>query len=257
MPSGFQQDQNQLTPSYYRVVISCGSDNAQWYAVGDGNDAGTNEGRISTYTWDNFVVEEDRPTTQAIADALARGNLRFQYIVEAIENLADCQILDIEHTANFNADDMANNDKIAFTVKFDRDEGVLPALMAIKKAQGWNSDGNLEEPIDGVVYPKYYTYVDNGDTVNNTQDAIRDVIWDTLGQNNAAHNDTQQRSRSTRVFQPVDGSEPLAGEGIQAVITTETPWDNGTDAWADIQVNEMDGTTTINQVGDNDAEITS
>jgi hypothetical protein len=254
MPSGFQQDQNQLTPSYYRVVINMVG-NATWYGTGDEEDV-EKMGRISTYAWDNFEGD-NRPTTQAIADALARGNLRFQYIVEAIENLADCQILDIEHTADFNADDMANNDKIAFTVKFDRDEGVLPALMAIKKAQGWNSDGNLEEQIDGVVYPKYYTYVDNGDTVNNTQDAIRDVIWDTLGQNNAAHNDTQQRSRSTRVFQPVDGSEPLTGEGIQAVITTETPWDNGTDAWADIQVNEMDGTTTINQVGDNDAETTS
>ena len=38
MPSGFQQDNNQLTPSYYRVTIDCGDNNAIWYAVGDGNE---------------------------------------------------------------------------------------------------------------------------------------------------------------------------------------------------------------------------
>jgi hypothetical protein len=241
MPSGFQQDQNQLTPSYYRVVIDCGNGTATWYAEGAGNPDGTNEGRISALAWDNFAGS-DRPTTQSEADALARGNLRFQYIVEALTNLADCQILDIEH--NMAPTDMHNNSWINFTVKFDRDEGVLPALMAIKKAQGWGIDGTNTIPYDNVQYPQYYTYVDNGDTVNNTEDAIRDVIWLALKQYNPYTDNTDNRSRSTRVFQPVEASDPLEGEGIQAVITTDTPWNNDSDAWSDISVNEINGTTT-------------
>ena len=76
MPSGFQQDQNQLTPSYYRVVIDMSSG---WYAVDD-SEGPTTEGRISTYAWDNFEGS-DRPNTLRRAQALARGNIRFQNIV--------------------------------------------------------------------------------------------------------------------------------------------------------------------------------
>jgi len=232
MPSGFQQDQNQLTPSYYRVVITCGDNNATWYAVGQSEGNPTTEGRISTYSWDNFEGE-DRPTTLASAQGLARGNLRFQTIVEAIENLADCQILDIESNANENSDDQADNDGITFTVKFDRDDGVLPALAAIKRAQDFGNSGTVT--IDGAVYPEYYCYVDNGDTVSNTGDAVRDVIWNAL---------KQDHTRSVRVFHPVEGSDPLEGEGFQEIITVSQPWDNDTDAWADIVVTEIDGTTT-------------
>ena len=241
MPSGFQQDYNQLTPSYYRVTIDCGNNNATWYTIGDEANA-EQMGRISSYAWDNFDGS-GLPTTQAYADALARGNLRFQYIVEAIENLADCQILDIEHQANFNGDDMAENSYINFTIKFDRDEGVLPALLALKKAQGWGTDGTIT--YDNVQYPQYYCYVDNGDTVNNTEDAIRDVIWLALKQYDPANDNNISRSRSTRVFQPVVGSDPFVGEGVQSVITTfSTPWSNDSDAWNDISVNEINGTST-------------
>jgi hypothetical protein len=241
MPSGFQQDQNQLTPSYYRVNINCGAGDAEWYAEGNGNPDGTNEGRISAYAWDNFAGS-DRPTTQSEADALARGNLRFQYIVEALSNLADCQILDIEHNAIPTS--MHDNSWINFTVKFDRDEGVLPALIAIKKAQDWGTNGTNTITYDNVQYPQYYAYVDNGDTVNNVEDAIRDVIWVTLRQYDPYTDTTNTRSRSTRVFQPVLDSDPLEGEGIQAVITTATPWDDNNNAWNDISVNEINGTTT-------------
>jgi hypothetical protein len=239
MPSGFQQDQNQLTPSYYRVTINMVGD-ATWYSTSDEGNVET-MGRISTYAWDNFSGE-NRPTTQATANALARGNLRFQYIVEALSNLADCQILDIENQANPNGDDMANNEYVYFTVKFDRDEGVFPALMAIKKAQDWGS--NSTTSYDNVTYPAYYTYVDNGDVVNSMQDAIRDVIWLAISQYNPITNITVDRSRSTRVFQPIESSDPLTGEGMQTVITTGKPWNNDSDAWNDIGVNEIDGTTT-------------
>lgn len=239
MPSGFQQDQNQLTPSYYRVVISCGDNSAYWYGVGDEADA-ENIGRISPYSWDNFSGSS-LPSTQAYADALARGNLRFQSIIEAVENLADCQILDVEAYNEFTADDQANNTQIAFTIKYDRDEGVFPAYCAIRKYEGANSSGTTT--YNDVEYPAYWTYTGDEYTIQDTSNALRDVIWKTLADG---------RTRSVRVFQPVEGSDPLVGEGIQEVITVSKPFNNDYNAFNDITVQEIDGTTT-NLTADQDA----
>ena len=235
MPSGFQQDQNQLTPSYYRVVITMTGGSATWYAQGAGN--GTNEGRISTYAWDNFSGSS-LPSTLLKSQALSRGNLRFQSIVEAVENIADCQILDIEESAAANGDAMADNDHIAFTFKFDRDEGFFPGYVAIRKAdpnQGNGTDGTVT--YDNVVYPQYWSVSGQEATIGNTADAIRDVIWKALAEG---------RTRSVRVFHPVEGSDPLVGEGFQEPITASKPFSDGDNgnAWNDIAVTEINGTTT-------------
>ena len=231
MPSGFQQDQNQLTPSYYRVVITMQGGSSTWYTV-DSNDGDTTAGRISTYAWDNFEGD-NRPTTIASARALARGNMRFQNIVTAIENLADCQILDIEEDAVANGDAMADNQWINFTVKFDRDEGVFPAYCAIRKAEGAGSSGTTT--YDNVEYPQYWSYSEQEYTIQNTEDAIRDIIWKALQTN---------WTRSTRVFQPLEGTNPLQGEGLQEFLAVEYPFNNGQNAFNDIAVSEINGTTT-------------
>ena len=231
MPSGFQQDQNQLTPSYYRVVITMSGGSATWYATSDEADP-EEMGRISTYSWDNFEGA-DRPTTLAKAQALARGNLRFQTIVEAVENLADCQILDIENDALANGNDMEDNSDITFTVKFDRDEGVLPAYVAIRTAEGATPTTTFT--VDGVVYPTYEMYSDNGAGVDTTGTAIRDIIWKALA---------TDHTRSVRVFHPVESSSPLAGGGFQETITVSKPFDNDVDGADDIVVTEINGTTT-------------
>ena len=232
MPSGFQQDQNQLTPSYYRVVITMQGGTEDWYSL-DSNDGDNTNGRISSYAWDNFEGD-NRPNTLAKARALARGNLRFQAIVEALSNLADCQILDVEN--NNGASDMYDNYNIVFTVKFDRDEGVLPAYCAIRKAEGASSDGTIT--YDNVVYPNYYLYPENDATINsgnNVTQVIRDVIW---------HAIQQSHTRSVRVFHPVEGSDPLEGEGAQEVITASQPFNNWSNGFSDIAVSEINGTTT-------------
>lgn len=230
MPSGFQQDQNQLTPSYYRVVITMNGGAATWYTV-DSNDGASTAGRINTGAWDNFEGN-DRPSTLAKSQALARGNMRFQNIVTAVENLADCQILDIEN-AGYTGNNLPDQDYINFTIKFDRDEGVFPAYCAIRKAEGANSNGTTS--YDNVIYPAYYLYADTGGTANNTEDALRDIIWKALA---------TQWTRSVRVFHPLEGSDPLTGEGAQETLTVEYPFDNGENAFTDIAVNEIDGTTT-------------
>lgn len=113
MPSGFQQDTNQLQPSFYRVVLDLSG-----YPTNDGN----NNGGVTPNSSDSFSA---LPTTLAKGQARARGNMRFRNIVNKLANLADCQILDIEINET-DADSQA--EAVAFTVKFDRGTGILDSV---------------------------------------------------------------------------------------------------------------------------------
>jgi hypothetical protein len=106
MPSGFQQDANQLQPNFYRVSIDTSG-----YPTADGN---TNGG-ITPNSSDSFGT---LPTTLIKGKQRSRGNMRFQNILNELGLLADFQILDITIT-EANADAQAT--ALAFTVKFDRD----------------------------------------------------------------------------------------------------------------------------------------
>ena len=106
MPSGFQQDLNQLQPNFYRVSIDTSG-----YPTADGN---TNGG-ITPNSSDSFGT---LPTNLIKGKQRSRGNMRFQNILNELGLLADFQILDITIT-EANADAQAT--ALAFTVKFDRD----------------------------------------------------------------------------------------------------------------------------------------
>jgi hypothetical protein len=106
MPSGFQQDINQLSPAFYRVSIDTSG-----YPTADGN----NNGGVTPSSSDSFAT---LPTTLIKGKQRSRGNMRFQNIVNRLASLADCQIMDITITeANGDAQATA----LAFTVRFDRD----------------------------------------------------------------------------------------------------------------------------------------
>jgi hypothetical protein len=212
MPSGFQQDQNQLTPSFYRVTIDCGNENATWYDTSNEGATPEEMGRISALSWDNFAGG-DRPTTQLEADALARGNLRFQYIVEALSNLADCQILDIEVGAEANGDAQATS--IAFTVKFDRDAGVVDATTKLNGSA---------------------TAVDGATAVTTVAIAIRDQFVRGF------------RDATTYLSRVYDGA---LGTDNQISLTVAAP-DVVADIWADTTVTAIDGTelVTLDNAGD-------
>jgi len=114
MASGFQQDTNQLQPSFYRVQIDMS--NTTYFPTTDlGNHQ---DGGCTPNAWDSFPAGS-LPSTTAHAVSRARGNLRFKQVVNQLSGLADCQILDISIT-EANADAQATG--LAFTVKFDRDE---------------------------------------------------------------------------------------------------------------------------------------
>jgi hypothetical protein len=122
MPSGFQQDQNQLSPDFYRVVITMTGGTATWNAASPAN------GAVNPYNWDSYTT---LPSSDANGQRLARGNMRWQAIIEEVTKHADAQLIDVEVTSAGNTD--ANNvpTVISFTVKYDRDEFVLAGVTAL------------------------------------------------------------------------------------------------------------------------------
>ena len=119
MPSGFQQNTNQLAPGLYRVVWVA---NTGTYPTADGN---TN-GAITPNSSDSFAT---LPSTLVLGKARARGNMRFRNVINRLSNLADCQILDVEVGGETNADTQATS--LAFTVKYDRDAGLVGSTTAL------------------------------------------------------------------------------------------------------------------------------
>lgn len=118
MPSGFQQDSNQLAPGFYRVVLTM--TNTTYYPTTDSDD----NGGVTPNSSDSFSTA-NLPTTLAKGQARARGNMRFRNIVNQLSGLADCQVLDIEVDSDESNGD-AQATTLAFTVKYDRD-AFIPA----------------------------------------------------------------------------------------------------------------------------------
>lgn len=116
MASGFQLDTNQLSPDFYRVVLTLSGGTGNYGAASPAN------GAVNPYNWDSFAT---LPTSDANAQRLARGNMRWQAIIEEVTKHADAQIIDVEVTSADTTN--ANNvpTAIAFTIKFDRDDFVL------------------------------------------------------------------------------------------------------------------------------------
>ena len=134
MPSGFQQDLNQLSPSLYRIVWVA---NIGTYPTADGND----NGGISPNSADSFATA-NMPSTLAKGQARARGNMRWRNVINRLSNLADCQILDIEVGSEANGDAQATS--VAFTVKYERSAGVLDAVKSQLGSPYTGSDGATE-----------------------------------------------------------------------------------------------------------------
>lgn len=118
MPSGFQQDSNQLSPAFYRIVWAASTGT---YPTADGND----NGAITPNTSDSFSTA-NLPTTLAKGQARARGNMRFRNVINRLSGIADCQILDVEVGGETNGDSQATS--LAFTVKYERPQDLLNAI---------------------------------------------------------------------------------------------------------------------------------
>jgi len=139
MPSGFQQDSNQLSPDFYRVVVDMTS--STYYPTADAN---TNGG-VTPNSSDSFTTA-NLPTTYIKGKARARGNMRFRNVVNRLTGLADCQIIDMEIGAETNGDAQATS--LAFTARFDRDAGIpLTGALQGTTAVGNDVAGNAMDTI--------------------------------------------------------------------------------------------------------------
>jgi hypothetical protein len=108
MPSGFQNDTNQLQAEMYRATITMS--NATYYPTADTDD----NGGVTPSASDSFAT---LPTTLAKGKARARGNMRFRNVVNRLTGLGDCQIRDVTIT-EANGDAQATS--LAFTVAYER-----------------------------------------------------------------------------------------------------------------------------------------
>jgi hypothetical protein len=126
MPSGFQNDANQIQSEMHRVVITM--TNTTYYPTTGGT--ATDRGGVTPTAWDAFALA-DLPTTLALAQNRARGNLRFQNIVNQVTGLTDMQIRDITIT-EANGDAQATS--LAFTLLIERPDFIQVTGTAIDGA---------------------------------------------------------------------------------------------------------------------------
>jgi hypothetical protein len=139
MASGFQLDNNQITPGLYRVAIDTSS--ASNYPVSNGSAVAANQGGVNPYDWTQGTwYTGGTPTSDAYARALAQGNIRWERIVELLASYTDARILDVSVTTGGTT---GNNQPtaVSFTVAFDRDQFLLTEYSKVQAAAGASASG--------------------------------------------------------------------------------------------------------------------
>lgn len=201
MPSGFQQDSNQLAPGFYRVVLTMGAGTAAWNAASPAN------GAVNPYNWDSYTI---LPSSDANGQRLARGNMRWQFIIEELTKYADAQLIDIEVTSGDTTDANSVPSSLAFTVKYDRDAFVLPSVQAVTSTFTPTTGGAV--------------------TINTTAKAVRYLIGQAIAR------DAYTKKHNTY--------NVLGLRGELQSITVNKP-DAIADIYDDVAVNLLDGTELI------------
>lgn len=206
MPSGFVQDSNQLSPGLYRVVIDM---------TGYPTETGNTGGAVTPTASDNVGAGTNQisalPTTLSLGQDRARGNIRFRNIVNRLSGLGDCQILDIEVGGQTTGDSQATS--LAFTVKYDRPQGLLAAVR-------------------GAVYAETGAYIQAG-TVGTDISTVALALEDQV-----VRGVRDATTSTTRVY---NGS---TGTDNQSSITVAAP-DTAANVLADVTVVQIDGTELI------------
>lgn len=132
MASGFSNSQDQLTPTYYRVAIDTSG-----YST---TAADNNSGGVEAWDYNYFSTLN---TTLNNSKRRARGNIRWNAILQELQRFSNCQILDVTimkagPTAETAADDTSVS--VTFTVGFEQEEYVFNGWKGLL-AGGTLSDG--------------------------------------------------------------------------------------------------------------------
>ena len=123
MASGFQNSQDQLTPTYYRVAI----DTSGYSTTAANNDSGGVE------AWD-YNYFSTLNTSLANSNRRARGNIRWNAILQELQRFSNCEILDVTVLKTGPAAETAADHtavSVTFTVGFTQEEYVFNGLKSL------------------------------------------------------------------------------------------------------------------------------
>jgi hypothetical protein len=222
MASGFQQDNNQITPGLYRVVINATSFPS---FVGSGNALAT-QGAINPYDWTQGTwYVGGLPTSAGYATVLAQGNVRWDRIVELLTSYADARILDVSVTTGGSSANYQPTG-LSFTAAFDRDQGLLTEYSKVQAAAGNATSGYY------VIQP-----AQTGSTqgTNNTQlgASYTYTAYNTLSALQAAGYSGIDNVRVFQAYVGNDGSTAITSPqlAVQDIVTTAI-CSGGTTGWS-------------------------
>ena len=229
MSSGFQQNENQLTPGLYRVVIDLTSSYSS-------TAADTDAGGVETRDNSAFATQN---TTLANGQRRARGNLRWQGILEALSIGGDFRILDIEELeSDASVLDAANDvtTNLKFTVQYDRDAFVLGAVQNFLIKEGRTTGG--------VAKNSDHETLGSATTTSTTALAIEELVvrgitkgyQDYVTNVSTAVGAGDVFTRSYRVYDGTQGAETQEVLTVKAPVTPKV-------AHTDVTVANIDGTT--------------
>jgi hypothetical protein len=123
MASGFQNSQDQLTSTYYRVAIDTSG-----YST---TAADNNSGGIEAWDYNYFTTLN---TSLNNSKRRARGNLRWNAILQELQRFSNCEILDVTVLKSGPAAETAADHtavSVTFTVGFSQEEYVFNGLKSL------------------------------------------------------------------------------------------------------------------------------
>jgi hypothetical protein len=216
MASGFQNSQDQLTPNYYRVVITTSG-----YST---TASSTASGGVEAWDYNYFSTLN---TTLNNSLRRARGNIRFNAILSELQKYANCEILDITVKKTGPADETAADHtsvSVSFTVGYAQEEYFYAGLL--NETDGANlSDGAT--PLDGATWEALSTANQASNIATCVKEAVTRGI--TIG-GSAGY------SRRYRTYDP-----SLPGQ-VDSVVTVTQP-DTPANIWATVSVSQIDTMT--------------
>ena len=210
MASGFQNTQDQLTPNFYRVSI----DASGYSTTATNNDSGGVE-------VDDFNFFSTLPTTLNNSRRRARGNLRWQAIIDELSRFAQPIILDVTSLeAGPSTLDVADDvtTSLSFTVGYAQEEYVLGGWQKIIGA-GTFSDGST------TLTTSTYEALSAANLATAMQHCIEEAVTRGITRGGAGG-----YTKTYRTMDPTGNDQ-----SFQEAITITQP-DTPANVWADVSV---------------------
>jgi hypothetical protein len=222
--SGYQQDSNQVTPGLYSVTVDMSS--STYYPVYSSGSTATTQGAVNPYDWTSSNYTNATSLTANQAVVLAQGNLRWQNVIDQLDGVSDCRILNVlMNNSGGDTDATAAPTKIQFTVEFFCDSFVLGEWNNYLKSQGQSANGTYTAA-DGSTQTAYTGF--GGTAITTNALAIKDLVAIAI---------SGARSRTWRVYNPAQGGDSQVKVSITAPNATYS------NIYGTVTVTQISGTT--------------